>query len=204
MIYKIINLKFVQCSIPVFEGLLPEPHNSNVLSVLFILAHWHALAKLRQHTDLSLAILDAVTSQLGESLRNFQATTCAAYDTRELIRKKSARVRQTTNNPTVNDKIPENRADVTESATSSQISVAQNMPEVTCITSLNTIQATTKPTNSTSRLHKTLNLNTYKDHALGDYVETIRRYGTVDSYSTEAVSYVSLFTCSCQNLFSES
>lgn len=34
---------------------------------------------------------------------------------------------------------------------------------------------------------KTMNLNTYKVHALGDYVETIRQYGTTDSYSTEPV-----------------
>lgn len=32
-----------------------------------------------------------------------------------------------------------------------------------------------------------MNLNTYKVHALGDYVETIRRYGTCDSYTTETV-----------------
>jgi hypothetical protein len=30
-------------------------------------------------------------------------------------------------------------------------------------------------------------LETYKHHALGDYVETIRQYGTTDSYSTESV-----------------
>jgi hypothetical protein len=38
------------------------------------------------------------------------------------------------------------------------------------------------------RRKKTFNLNTYKAHALGDYVETIRRCGTTDSYSTEPVS----------------
>ena len=32
------------------------------------------------------------------------------------------------------------------------------------------------------------NLDTYKYHSLGDYVEHIKRYGTTDSYSTEAVS----------------
>ncbi|KAF8190150.1 hypothetical protein BJ912DRAFT_799703, partial [Pholiota molesta] len=41
--------------------------------------------------------------------------------------------------------------------------------------------------NATGRRRKTLNLNTYKDHSLGDYVETIRRNGTIDSYSTEAM-----------------
>ena len=37
-------------------------------------------------------------------------------------------------------------------------------------------------------LEKTFSLKTYKFHALGDYVEAIRRYGTTDSYSTEPVS----------------
>ena len=36
---------------------------------------------------------------------------------------------------------------------------------------------------------KELKLNTYKFHALGDYVSTIRRYGTTDSYTTQRVSF---------------
>jgi hypothetical protein len=35
---------------------------------------------------------------------------------------------------------------------------------------------------------KKFTLNTYKYHACGDYPNTIRRYGTTDSYSTEIVS----------------
>lgn len=38
-----------------------------------------------------------------------------------------------------------------------------------------------------TRLKKSLNLNTYKNHSLGDYTNAIRRYGTTDSYSTESV-----------------
>jgi hypothetical protein len=38
---------------------------------------------------------------------------------------------------------------------------------------------------------KTLNLETYKLHAMGDYVNTIRAYGTVDSYSTQSVGCLS-------------
>lgn len=38
-----------------------------------------------------------------------------------------------------------------------------------------------------SRQPKTFNLQTYKLHALGDYVSTIRQYGTTDSYSTQVV-----------------
>jgi hypothetical protein len=34
---------------------------------------------------------------------------------------------------------------------------------------------------------KTLNLQTYKLHALGDYVSSVRRYRTTNSYSTQLV-----------------
>jgi len=44
-----------------------------------------------------------------------------------------------------------------------------------------------------ARLPKTLNLNTYKLHSLGDYVATIRKYGTTDSYSTEPVRDAFIF-----------
>lgn len=37
------------------------------------------------------------------------------------------------------------------------------------------------------RRQKTLNLQTYKLHALGDYVSQIRLFGTTDSYSTQMV-----------------
>lgn len=43
------------------------------------------------------------------------------------------------------------------------------------------------PGNNT-RKPKHFNLKTYKHHALGDYVSTIRTYGTTDSYSTQPVS----------------
>lgn len=43
---------------------------------------------------------------------------------------------------------------------------------------------------SHSSKKKTLNLNTYKFHALGDYVATIRLFGTTDSYSTLLVSSI--------------
>lgn len=36
---------------------------------------------------------------------------------------------------------------------------------------------------------KRFNLETYKYHALGDYCNTIRRFGTTDSYTTQPVSF---------------
>jgi hypothetical protein len=45
----------------------------------------------------------------------------------------------------------------------------------------------TRESSSSSRRPKSLNLQTYKFHAMGDYVATIRQYGTCDSYTTEIV-----------------
>jgi hypothetical protein len=75
----------------VFDGLLPEPHNSTILRLLFTCAHWHGLAKLRLHTDHTLKILDDITIHIGIQFRAFTDKTCPAFDTRELAREKRAR-----------------------------------------------------------------------------------------------------------------
>jgi hypothetical protein len=83
-----------QCAIPVFDGLLPEPHNTNVLALICACAHWHALAKLRMHTDETLDLLDTATVTLGKQLRRFQKHTCVAFQTRELKREVERRQRR--------------------------------------------------------------------------------------------------------------
>jgi hypothetical protein len=90
------NLSRIQCAIPVFEGLLPEPHNKFVMELLFTMVHWHGLAKLRMHNDLTLAVMDAETSSLGVKLREFSQKTCPAFATRELRREYNARLRRST------------------------------------------------------------------------------------------------------------
>jgi hypothetical protein len=141
-----------QCAIPVFEGLLPEPHNTTVLRLLFTFAHWHGLAKLRLHTDATLAILDDETTKLGQQLRAFQTQTSTAFATSELKREADARQRR-------------------------QASAPGPSPLA------NAVSQTTN-----QRRPKTFNLKTYKVHALGDYVATIKRYGTTDSYTTAIAS----------------
>jgi hypothetical protein len=42
---------------------------------------------------------------------------------------------------------------------------------------------------TSARKQRKLNLRTYKYHALGDYVDTIKCFGTMDLYSTQAVSF---------------
>ena len=140
------------------EGLLPEPHNKDLLDVLFTLAHWHAIAKLRQHTELSLEVLQSITIQLGQLLRNFRDTTCNSFDTKELNREVTARVRKAT------------KKSATAATQSSSPEIVSNSKT------------------AYGKRSKVLNLNTYKDHSIGDYVEMIRQHGTVDSYSTETVS----------------
>ena len=81
-------------AIPVFDGLLPAPHNSILMDLLFTLATWHAYAKLRLHTDSMLALFETVTSILGEQLHRFIEITCAAYKTTETPSEVTAHARR--------------------------------------------------------------------------------------------------------------
>ena len=139
-----------QCTLPVFKELLPEPHNTVILELLYLLCHWHGLAKLRLHTNETLQIMDDVTSSLGNTLRKFGSNTCAAFSTHELKREALCRHCRKTQ------------------AHSSVKSTLTN--------------------STTARQPKTLNLRTYKLHALGDYTTSIRIFGSTDSYSTQPVS----------------
>ncbi|KAJ3510574.1 hypothetical protein NMY22_g15941 [Coprinellus aureogranulatus] len=74
----------LQCAIPVFEGILPNSdHSVAVVSVITICAEWHALAKLRLHTDSTLQLLQDTTVKLGNELRRFAEGVCQEVKTRE-------------------------------------------------------------------------------------------------------------------------
>ena len=75
-----------QCTIPAFEGLLPEPHNAIITKLLFRLAEWHALAKLRFHTEPTILYLKSAMTVLGKQLRKFRSITCSAFQTCELLK----------------------------------------------------------------------------------------------------------------------
>lgn len=148
-----------QCSIPVFAGLLPEPHNSNVIRLLFVLCHWHGLAKLRLHTDETLHIFEHVTASLGDHLRKFVVDTCPGFAAKELPRETEARRRRQAQQTQGKSKQPQGA------------------------------------TRAHTRQPKTLNLQTYKLHALADYPSQIRLYGTTDSYSTQSVRAFLSLSC---------
>ena len=83
-----------QCSIPVFEQLLPEPYNSYVLTMLFELCQWHAFAKLALHSDNTLTTFETATKTLGQAMRRFLRHVCPYFETRELPRETESRKRR--------------------------------------------------------------------------------------------------------------
>lgn len=84
----------LQCAIPAFEGLLPKKHDRIVQRLLFELATFHGLAKLRLHTDSTLTDLEYSTTQLGDLVRKFKSDVCSAYATRDLPSEEAARGRR--------------------------------------------------------------------------------------------------------------
>ena len=152
----------VQCSIPAFEGLLSEPYNTIILTLLYHTAEWHAFAKLRLHTESTLQHLESLTTELGKLMRNFRDVTQSAFETFELPKETGARQRSQTSRKGK------------EKAT---------------------------PSGATGKKPKNLNLFTYKWHALGDYVQTIRLFGGTDGFSTQVVSLAFIHVDSlCINL----
>ncbi|KAG2090034.1 uncharacterized protein F5147DRAFT_586925 [Suillus discolor] len=114
------------------------------------MAHWHGLAKLQMHSDLTLEIMDQVTSALGQQFCQFKTTVCADYVTHKLRQEVECRARR-------------------HARQALKPKAAHKGKQ---------------RTGSVKRC-KVFNFQTYKFHALGDYVSMIRRYGTSDSYSTE-------------------
>ncbi|KAL6306020.1 hypothetical protein BKA93DRAFT_913438 [Sparassis latifolia] len=76
----------LQCAIPVFDGLLPSPHNEIVLTLLYRFAEWHALAKLRMHTDSTVLSLEKATMALGHAERQARLRRAAAQQAASLPR----------------------------------------------------------------------------------------------------------------------
>src|SRR5882762_7372865 len=83
-----------QWAIPVFDGLLPSQHNEVVMTSLYQLVEWHALAKLRMHTDMTLSLMDLATTAPGQQLCRFCQDVCFAYSTKDLLKEQAARKRK--------------------------------------------------------------------------------------------------------------
>lgn len=73
---------------------MPRKHDRIVQKLLFELATWHGLAKLRLHTDSTLYELENSATRLGIILRIFRNDVCGAYATRDLPSEEAARGRR--------------------------------------------------------------------------------------------------------------
>jgi hypothetical protein len=62
--------------------------------MLFELATWHGLAKLRQHTETTVRDLKNSTSWLSGLLRTFQDKVCPEYQTFDLPSEEAARAQR--------------------------------------------------------------------------------------------------------------
>jgi hypothetical protein len=85
---------YFQCAIPVFEGLLYEPINKRLMTLLYRAAEWHAPAKLRMHTDRTLNCMEIVTSEFGKLMREFRDLSNATFTTYETDREVTSRNRR--------------------------------------------------------------------------------------------------------------
>lgn len=88
----------LQCIIPVIEGLLSEKEEKFIFDLLFLLATWHAYAKLRLHTDNTLNSFEELTKPLGDILRKFGGKFSDQFDTQELPKEADARRRREAKN----------------------------------------------------------------------------------------------------------
>jgi hypothetical protein len=64
------------------------------MTLLFLFAEWHGLAKLRLHTEKTLHIMDQTTTSFSDTLREFKEHTCSYFVTRELEKEVNARKRK--------------------------------------------------------------------------------------------------------------
>jgi hypothetical protein len=154
--------------IPAVDSLLPKPYNTQLLVLLYRLAEWHALAKLRMHSEDTLQHLEKVTKVIGCELRTFQDWTKSAFKCKELPSESSRRSRN-------------------QQRRKARAAKSGNAPP--------SITPDPPKTQQQSAKAKSFSLHTYKNHALGDYVQTIRLFGTTDSYSTQTVRNLLLALC---------
>jgi len=64
------------------------------MKLLYRTAEWHGFAKLRMHTNTTIAHLEMLTREFGQLMRHFRESTCSEFKTMELPREVAARKRQ--------------------------------------------------------------------------------------------------------------
>lgn len=142
------------------------------------------LAKLHVHTDTTLQSLRLATKLLGNRLRHFREHIAKSYNTYETQKEYTKRMqRKAKTNKAQAGAAPAasagHRPIVNKDGTQAHAGRSTNSSSQDIQTNMRTDKR---------RIVKEFSLQTFKVHALGDYVQSIEQFGTTDSYSTQIVS----------------
>ncbi|KAL0564817.1 hypothetical protein V5O48_017221 [Marasmius crinis-equi] len=184
----------LQCAIPCFEQLFPKKKDDKIVQdLLFDLATWHAYAKLRLHTDSTVASLKEATRQLGQSLRSFRKAA-KGFDTHETPKERAARQRREAQ---MEKKLQQKRSQQAAEAAEGVVEEEGAGEEEDGVASGKKKSRKGAKKGSGKKkgkqkkmkkkfgaLEKPLNVDTAKVHFAGDYAEAIVECGTTDSYTT--------------------
>lgn len=177
------------------------------MKLLYRTAEWHALAKLRMHSDSTLTLLEDLTVEFGKLMRQFRDLTCSQFQTVELPRETAARYRrQTKQQATTAQGAPSSTPVVDLIANPSSMILGSAVNLASPPPTTNSLPETSSSSHSQQQSlpasgpkPKIFNLFTIKFHFLGDYVRHIRLFGTTDSYSTQLVCNFLKFYCELNN-----
>jgi hypothetical protein len=135
--------------------------------MLHALIDWHSLAKLMIHTESTVSQLETATSTLGDALRTFKYDVCPQFATKETPSEVAKRQRRA----------QKARSRMGES----DVGSSEKHPAVAASSG-----------DAGKSVPKSFNMSTYKLHALGDYVDNIRKFGVIINYSTQLVRHFPL------------
>ena len=70
----------LQCAEPCFEGLFLKSVDSKIQDLLFVMACWHASAKLWLHTEKTLHVFHGMTATFTKEIQHFANKICPQFD----------------------------------------------------------------------------------------------------------------------------
>lgn len=172
------------------------------MDLLFVLALFHGLAKLRLSTALTRDIFRAATADLGRRLRIFKAAADLIHTeeldgeaekrqrghTRAELRNKSQKKSGSTTSEPPELVTGQQRASKIKGKGKAKVSEREVDGAGDDGVWEDVAPADNKSRGKTKK-KKAFTLSTYKVHELGHYVETVMRYGTLDIHSTQWASH---------------
>lgn len=172
-------------------------HQGLILDLLFDMATWLSLAKLRMHHDHTIESQRNALKSLGQNLRKFALMARTDFkDAKESISAYQSRIRRETKAH------PDSKSNGTKRKRNTK-ERARNSDEDDVSNNEDDEDDDDGGSRVKIRKKKKFSLSTSKMHAMGHYPEYFYRSGTSDNYSTQIVStsFINLYfdLCSCND-----